>query len=68
MNGTGILFADGVRVGLEDSLWWDETHTEKADNYRLVERIVHLSALRRREIASPAEVRRRLQLAAVPPR
>ena len=67
MNGTGILFADGVRVGLEDSLWWDETHKEKADNYRLVERIVHLAALRGRGIASPAEVRRRLQLAAVPP-
>jgi len=68
MNSTGILFADGVRVGLEDSLWWDENKKERADNYRLVERIVHLAALRGRGIASTADVRRRLQLAAVRPR
>ena len=67
MNGAGILFADGVRVGLEDSLWWDEAKKETADNYRLVERIVRLAALQGRGIASPAEVRRRLQLAAAPP-
>lgn len=68
MNGTGILFADGVRVGLEDSLWWDENKKGKADNYRLVERIVQMAALLGREIASAAEVRRRLHLAAAPPR
>lgn len=68
MNGAGILFADGVRVGLEDSLWWDENKTEKADNYRLLERIVRLAALQGREIATTTEVRHRLQLASVPPR
>lgn len=41
-NGLGLLLADGVRVGLEDNLWFDTARDRPATNSMLVERIVRL--------------------------
>src|SRR3954470_1419044 len=50
-----------ARVGLEDSLW-DGPGTLAASNAAQVERITGIARLLHREIATPAEARRRLDL------
>lgn len=59
-NTLGLLFGDGVRVGLEDNIWYDEARTRLATNLDLVERVTRATALLERPIATPAEVRARL--------
>ena len=61
-NMLGILYADGVRVGLEDDLWLDEARTRPASNPAMVERIVEQAALFGRKPADPVRVRERLGL------
>lgn len=62
MNAIGIIVGDGVRVGLEDNIWFDEERTILATNAMLVERIATMARVMGREIASPAEVRDMLSL------
>jgi uncharacterized protein (DUF849 family) len=59
-NTLGLLFGDGVRVGLEDNIWYDDARTRRATNMELVERVVRLAAMLERQPATPAEVRCRL--------
>lgn len=40
MNTASIIFGGGVRVGLEDNIWYDEERTYLATNRELVERIL----------------------------
>lgn len=42
-NALGLLFADGVRCGLEDNLWLDSTREQPASNEALIRRIVRLA-------------------------
>jgi len=58
-NALGILFGNGVRVGLEDNLYLDECKT-LATNQALVERVVRLGRLLGKEPMSIAETRERL--------
>jgi uncharacterized protein (DUF849 family) len=62
MNAIGIIAGDGVRVGLEDNIWFDEERTQLATNAVLVERIVTMARVLGRDIASPVEVRKMLNL------
>ncbi|HWR97936.1 MAG TPA: 3-keto-5-aminohexanoate cleavage protein [Candidatus Methanoperedens sp.] len=62
MNTLGLLYGHGVRVGLEDTLWFDAARRTPATNEMLVDRIVRLAAILGRKIAAPAEVRARLGL------
>ena len=62
MNALGVVMADGVRVGLEDNIWYDENRTELATNYSLVERVVKIANVFGRPIATPLEVREMLNL------
>jgi 3-keto-5-aminohexanoate cleavage enzyme len=62
MNAIGIIAGDGVRVGLEDNIWYDEGRTELATNAMLMERIITMARVLGREIALPSEVRKRLKL------
>ena len=62
MNGIGIIAGDGVRVGLEDNIWFDEKRTQLATNAMLVGRIASMARVMGREIATPAEVRQMLRL------
>jgi 3-keto-5-aminohexanoate cleavage enzyme len=65
MNRLAIAMGGGVRVGLEDNIWFDEGRTEPASNPRLVERLVAIGRAMGREPATPAQVRNRL---GIPPR
>jgi uncharacterized protein (DUF849 family) len=62
MNAIGIIDGGGVRVGLEDNIWFDEERTVLATNYALVERLVKIATVMGRPIAIPVEVRELLKL------
>ena len=62
MNVMGLLFADGVRVGLEDMIYFDHERTRLATNRELVRRIVSHAGIMGRRVAEPAAVRARLGL------
>lgn len=64
-NTLGLLLGDGVRVGLEDNIWYDEGRTRLATNLSLVERVVALAGQLERSVATPADVRARLGIAPV---
>lgn len=63
-NGLGLLVADGVRVGLEDNLWFDQQRATPASNEQLVKRVIDQAGLFERPLMAPAHVRQRLGLAA----
>jgi len=62
MNGLGVIAADGIRVGLEDNIWYDQNRKIWATNRALVERVVLMAHLFDCSIAHPQDVRRMLQL------
>ena len=62
-NALGVVMGDGVRVGLEDNLWFDSEHTMLATNEMLVNRITAQAKALGRTVASPREVREYLGLA-----
>ena len=51
-----------VRVGIEDSIYFNYPKKELATNVKLVERIVRISKELGREIATPSEAREILGL------
>lgn len=57
MNTMGILYGNGVRIGLEDSLWMDKERRLPASNTAMVQRIGDLATLMGKRIATPSEVR-----------
>ena len=59
-NALGLLFADGVRTGLEDNLWMDGARKVAATNLTLVERVIALARELQRPLASRQSVRARL--------
>lgn len=62
MNALGVIAGNGVRIGLEDNIWFDDERTLLATNYMLVERTVHMARAYGRQIATPAETRKMLRL------
>jgi len=62
MNSIAIAAGGGVRVGLEDSIWYDEERTRLATNRDLIERIVYIARAMGREPLSPKEARGLLKL------
>jgi 3-keto-5-aminohexanoate cleavage enzyme len=62
MNALGVIMADGIRVGLEDNIWYDKSRTVLATNYDLVQRIFKIAAVLERPVATPLEVREMLKL------
>lgn len=62
-NGLGLLAADGVRVGLEDNLWFDQQRTVLASNTRLIERVITQAHLLERQLLSTTAIRDRLGMA-----
>lgn len=53
----------GIRVGLEDSIWFDIKRTRLARNLDLVQRVHEMAAICNRPVMSPATLRARLGLA-----
>jgi 3-keto-5-aminohexanoate cleavage enzyme len=62
INTAAILMGGHVRVGIEDSIFYNYPSKELATNKKLVERIVRISRELNRDIATPAEAREILGL------
>jgi 3-keto-5-aminohexanoate cleavage enzyme len=62
MNSLAVSMGYGVRVGLEDNIWYDPSRTRLATNLDLVRRIGVLASANEREIMPPSELRRLLKL------
>jgi len=62
MNSISIAIGGGVRVGLEDNIWYDQDRTKLARNADLIRRINVLAESNERKVMSPREFRRLLKL------
>lgn len=61
-NAMGLICGGGVRVGLEDNIWYDEERTRKATNLDLIERIHNIASALELEVMKPNEARELLKL------
>ena len=62
MNSIAIASGIGVRVGLEDNIWYDASRTKLASNLDLLKRIHLIADANERQIMKPAELRKLLNL------
>ena len=62
MNSIAIAYGGGVRVGLEDNIWFDEDRSKLARNADLIRRIHKIAEVNEREIMTPSELRKLLKL------
>lgn len=62
MNVLSLVSGGGVRIGLEDNIWFDEERTQLATNYELVERIVTIAQTMGNRPYTPMEARYLLRL------
>ena len=58
MNAMAIISGGGVRVGLEDNIWYDEDRTRLASNRDLIERILTIAKVMGREPYTAKEARK----------
>jgi len=62
MNSVAIAAGGGVRVGLEDNIWFDTARTRLASNSDLLRRIHQLAEASERKVMSPGRLRELLNL------
>jgi len=62
MNSVAIAVGGGVRVGLEDNIWFDTKRTKLATNLDLLKRIHGLAEANERNIMKPSQLRSILHL------
>lgn len=62
MNSLAIASGGGVRVGLEDNIWYDKGRTKLAKNEDLIKRIHNMANANERKIMSPGNLRKMLDL------
>ena len=62
MNSIAVVSEGGVRVGLEDNIWFDTARTRLATNSDLLLRIHKLAEATGRKVMSPARLRELLNL------
>jgi 3-keto-5-aminohexanoate cleavage enzyme len=62
MNSVAIAIGGGVRIGLEDNIWYDDERTLLARNIDLLKRIHVLADANGRKIMTPEEFRQKLKL------
>lgn len=62
MNALAIAAGGGVRVGLEDNIWFDPKRTRLATNSDLLHRIHNLAEANERKVMSPSILRNLLNL------
>ncbi len=62
MNSLSIAIGGGVRVGIEDNIWFDTKKTQLASNIELLKRIHTLAKANGREIMTPKEFRKIMNL------
>jgi uncharacterized protein (DUF849 family) len=66
MNLNGIINGGGIRIGLEDNIWLTPERKSLATNLTLLKRIKDFCDLFEIKIATPSEVRERLDLNIIP--
>jgi uncharacterized protein (DUF849 family) len=62
MNSVAIAIGGGVRVGLEDNIWYDSSRTKLARNIDLIKRIHIIAEANEREIMTATEFRQKMSL------
>ena len=62
MNSLAIAIGKGVRVGLEDNIWYDAERTRLATNSSLLERVHVIAKANNRAIMTPAEFRKEMDM------
>jgi len=62
MNSIAIASGGGVRVGVEDNIWYDKRRTKLANNTDLLRRIHYLAEANERMIMTPEELRKLMNL------
>ena len=62
VNAVAVAAGGGVRVGLEDNIWYDDKRTMLARNMDIIKRIHMLAGIHNRQIMKPARLRELLQL------
>lgn len=62
MNSIAIASGGGVRVGLEDNIFYDKKRTRLAKNSELLQRIHTIAEANERKVMKPKELRQILQL------
>ena len=62
VNSMSISMGYGVRVGLEDNIWYDKERTTLATNVMLLERIINIAAANQRKVMTPVKLREYLGL------
>jgi len=62
MNSVAIAIGGGVRVGLEDNIWFTSSRTKLARNIDLLKRIHILAAANERKIMIPEEFRQKMNM------
>lgn len=62
MNSVAITVGGGVRVGLEDNIWYDPGRTRLARNADLLRRVHKLAESNERKVMTPRELRKFLNL------
>ncbi|BFP43397.1 3-keto-5-aminohexanoate cleavage protein [Flavobacteriaceae bacterium GF1] len=63
MNAIAVAMGGGVRVGLEDNIWWDDQRTHLATNYDLLKRIHDLANINGRNFMKPSRFRELMDMA-----
>jgi len=62
MNSVAIAIGGGVRIGLEDNIWYDSERTKLARNIDLIKRIHILADANGRKVMSSEEFRKKMSL------
>ena len=62
LNSIAIAYGGGVRIGIEDNVWYDLGRTRLARNADLVRRIHLLAEANERKIMTPRKLRHLLNL------
>lgn len=62
MNSVAIAIGGGVRVGLEDNIWYTASRTKLARNIDLLKRIHILAEANERKIMTPEEFRQKMNM------
>lgn len=62
MNTIGIAMGGGVRIGLEDNIWYDSKRTLLAENHELIRRVHDLANIYDRKVMKSSEFKKLLML------
>lgn len=62
MNSISIAIGGGVRVGLEDNIWFNSARTKLATNAELLERIHIIASANSRKVMPPEEFRKLMNM------